>query len=250
MVFGLLTAIVGGCGRAESAARAGAAKRRHAALHCRFRRSAPYGVCPGRSDRASWSRPIDGAQWHHLGAVRMGRVRDDWANDQYCCASSQPNGHTGRRRPLARRTSDPGSRYRLDRRLSWETRVPGRDERRRIRRTGRLPASDTADIMRLIFMQDVGGLSMSEKVYPVPAEWASRAWIDWVKYQEMYKRSITDPDGFWGEMGKRIDWIKPYTKVKNTSFDPHNVSIKWFEDGTLNICYNCVDRHLEKRGDQ
>jgi len=91
---------------------------------------------------------------------------------------------------------------------------------------------------------------MSEKVYPVPAEWASRAWIDWVKYQEMYKRSITDPDGFWGEMGKRIDWIKPYTKVKNTSFDPHNVSIKWFEDGTLNICYNCVDRHLEKRGDQ
>jgi acetyl-CoA synthetase len=99
-------------------------------------------------------------------------------------------------------------------------------------------------------MQDVGGLSMSEKVYPVPAEWASRAWIDWVKYQEMYKRSITDPDGFWGEMGKRIDWIKPYTKVKNTSFDPHNVSIKWFEDGTLNICYNCVDRHLEKRGDQ
>jgi acetyl-CoA synthetase len=66
----------------------------------------------------------------------------------------------------------------------------------------------------------------------------------------MYKRSITDPDGFWGEMGKRIDWIKPYTKVKNTSFDPHNVSIKWFEDGTLNICYNCVDRHLEKRGDQ
>ena len=91
---------------------------------------------------------------------------------------------------------------------------------------------------------------MSEKVYPVPAEWASRAWIDWVKYQEMYKRSITDPDGFWGEMGKRIDWIKPYTKVKNTSFDPHNVSIKWFEDGTLNVCYNCVDRHLEKRGDQ
>jgi len=91
---------------------------------------------------------------------------------------------------------------------------------------------------------------MSEKVYPVPAEWASRAWIDWVKYQEMYQRSITDPDGFWGEMGKCIDWIKPYTKVKNTTFGPGNVSIKWFEDGTLNVCYNCVDRHLEKRGDQ
>jgi acetyl-CoA synthetase len=66
----------------------------------------------------------------------------------------------------------------------------------------------------------------------------------------MYKRSIDDPDGFWGEHGKRIDWIKPYTKVKNTSFDYNNVSINWFEDGVLNVCANCVDRHLEKRGDQ
>ena len=91
---------------------------------------------------------------------------------------------------------------------------------------------------------------MSEKIYPVPAEWAGRAWIDEVKYKEVYQRSTSDPDGFWGEVGKRIDWIKPYTKVKNTSFDPHNVSIKWYEDGTLNVCYNCIDRHLEKRGDQ
>ena len=91
---------------------------------------------------------------------------------------------------------------------------------------------------------------MSEKVYPVPPEWTSRAWIDETKYQEMYKRSIDDPDGFWGEIGKRIDWIKPYTKVKNTSFGPGDVSIKWFEDGTLNVCANCIDRHLAKRGDQ
>src|SRR5690606_7515315 len=91
---------------------------------------------------------------------------------------------------------------------------------------------------------------MSEKVYSVPAEWASRAWIDTVKYQEMYQRSISDPEGFWGEMGRRIDWIKPYTKVKNTTYGPGEVSIKWYEDGTLNVCYNCVDRHLEKRGDQ
>lgn len=91
---------------------------------------------------------------------------------------------------------------------------------------------------------------MSEKVYAVPAEWASRAWIDTVKYQEMYQRSISDPEGFWGEMGRRIDWIKPYTKVKNTTYGPGEVSIKWYEDGTLNVCYNCVDRHLEKRGDQ
>ena len=91
---------------------------------------------------------------------------------------------------------------------------------------------------------------MSGKSYAVPAEWASRAWVDTAKYQEMYKRSITDPDGFWGEMGKRIDWIKPYTKVKNTSYAPENVSIKWYEDGTLNVCVNCVDRHLKKRADQ
>ncbi len=91
---------------------------------------------------------------------------------------------------------------------------------------------------------------MSEKVYAVPAEWSSRAWIDERKYQEMYKRSIEDPNGFWGEMGKRIDWIKPYSRVKNTSFAPQNVSIKWYEDGTLNVCVNCVDRHLKTRADQ
>ncbi|MGE3064294.1 MAG: acetate--CoA ligase [Hyphomicrobiaceae bacterium] len=91
---------------------------------------------------------------------------------------------------------------------------------------------------------------MSEKTYNVPAEWAARAWVDTAKYQSMYKRSIEDPNGFWGEMGKHLDWIKPYTKVKNTSYEPGNVSIKWFEDGTLNACVNCVDRHLAKRGDQ
>ena len=62
---------------------------------------------------------------------------------------------------------------------------------------------------------------MSEQVYDVPMEWAQRAFVDDAKYQAMYERSIADPDGFWGEHGKRIDWIKPYTKVKNTSFDPH-----------------------------
>src|SRR5918999_4990580 len=91
---------------------------------------------------------------------------------------------------------------------------------------------------------------MSDKVYAVPAAWQNRAWIDEKKYQEMYKRSIDDPDGFWGEIGKRLEWIKPYTKVKNTSFNPHNVSVRWYEDGTLNACYNCVDRHLKTRGDQ
>ena len=88
------------------------------------------------------------------------------------------------------------------------------------------------------------------KTYEVPAEWKTRAFIDRDKYLEMYKQSVDDPEGFWGEHGKRIDWIKPYTKVKNTSFDHDNVSIKWYEDGTLNVCANCVDRHVATKGDQ
>ncbi|WFE90220.1 acetate--CoA ligase [Roseibium porphyridii] len=91
---------------------------------------------------------------------------------------------------------------------------------------------------------------MSDSVFPVPAEVAARAHVDNTKYLEMYQRSVDDPDGFWGEHGKRVDWIKPYTKVKNTSYDYHNVSIKWFEDGTLNVSANCIDRHLATRGDQ
>ena len=92
---------------------------------------------------------------------------------------------------------------------------------------------------------------MSNKVYPVSPEWASRAWIDDKAYRSLYERSIKDPVEFWGEMGRRIDWIKPYTQVKNTSFGPSpDVSIKWFEDGTLNVSANCLDRHLKTRGDQ
>ena len=91
---------------------------------------------------------------------------------------------------------------------------------------------------------------MSDKIHPVPAEWKKRAIIDDVKYDEMYKQSVDDPDAFWANEAKRIDWIKPFTKVKNTSFDAPDVSIKWFEDGALNVSANCIDRHLETRGDQ
>ena len=92
---------------------------------------------------------------------------------------------------------------------------------------------------------------MSEVVtYPIKEEAAERAWIDEAKYFEMYERSVKDPDGFWGDQGKRLDWFKPFSKVKNTSYDADNLSIKWYEDGTLNASYNCLDRHLEKRGDQ
>jgi len=91
---------------------------------------------------------------------------------------------------------------------------------------------------------------MSDEIFPVPAEWKTRALIDAAKYKAMYEKSIADPEGFWRDEGKRIDWMKPYTKIKNTSFDTHNVSIKWFEDGTLNASVNCIDRHLATRADQ
>ncbi|KPL53146.1 acetyl-CoA synthetase [Prosthecomicrobium hirschii] len=91
---------------------------------------------------------------------------------------------------------------------------------------------------------------MSDNVFPVPEAVAKAALVDDAKYKAMYERSVTDPNGFWGEQAQRIDWIKPFTKVKNTSFDPHNVSIKWFEDGELNVAANCVDRHAATRPNQ
>jgi acetyl-CoA synthetase len=90
----------------------------------------------------------------------------------------------------------------------------------------------------------------TEQVFPVSDEWARRAHIDRETYERMYRQSIEDPEGFWGEQGKRLDWIRPYTKVKRTSFDADFVSINWYEDGVLNVAANCLDRHLEKRGDQ
>ena len=90
-------------------------------------------------------------------------------------------------------------------------------------------------------------LSVSVSTSPSLAEPAS---IDGATYRAMYEASIRDPEAFWGKEAKRIDWIKHFTKVKNTSFTYPDVSINWFEDGTLNICANCVDRHLKKRGDQ
>lgn len=93
-------------------------------------------------------------------------------------------------------------------------------------------------------------LVAQEKIYDVPADWLKRAFIDDAKYREMYARSVSDPNGFWAEQAKRIEWMKPFHKVENVSFAPGNISIKWFEDGVLNVAWNCIDRHLEKRGDQ
>ncbi|MFB0951603.1 MAG: AMP-binding protein, partial [Rhodospirillales bacterium] len=92
---------------------------------------------------------------------------------------------------------------------------------------------------------------MSEAhVYPVTAEFAKNAHIDKAKYEDMYGASINDSEAFWADHGKRIDWIKPYTKVRDVNFKTPGVSIKWFYDGTLNASANCLDRHLETRGDQ
>ncbi len=91
---------------------------------------------------------------------------------------------------------------------------------------------------------------MEHQTFPVPAAWAQKAWADDAKYQEMYRRSVADPAAFWGEQGRRLDWFAPYTKVRDVSYDAENLHIKWYEDGTLNASYNCLDRHLETRGDQ
>jgi acetyl-CoA synthetase len=91
---------------------------------------------------------------------------------------------------------------------------------------------------------------MSERVYAVPAAWKKRAWVDETGYKRMYSESVKDPVKFWAKQAKRLDWFKAPKKVKNTSFAPDKVSIKWYEDGVLNVSHNCIDRHLKKRGNQ
>ncbi len=92
---------------------------------------------------------------------------------------------------------------------------------------------------------------MTENLVFPPSEAAkARTLTTKAQYDELYARSLSDPDGFWADQAKRLDWIKAPTRIKNTSFEYPNISIKWYEDGVLNVSYNCIDRHLEKRGDQ
>jgi acetyl-CoA synthetase len=91
---------------------------------------------------------------------------------------------------------------------------------------------------------------MSDKIYDVPADWQKRAFIDDAEYKKLYQQSLADPNAFWAEQAKRIHWTKHFSKVKNTSYAKDNVSIKWYEDGSTNVAYNCIDRHLHSRGDQ
>jgi acetyl-CoA synthetase len=88
------------------------------------------------------------------------------------------------------------------------------------------------------------------RVYQVPAEFAARARVDARRYVAEYARSVSDPQAFWGDVGRRLDWIRPYTKVKDVSFRLEDFHIRWYEDGTLNVAHNCLDRHLAERGDR
>ena len=92
---------------------------------------------------------------------------------------------------------------------------------------------------------------MSEdKIYTVPKDVASRAWVDETAYHDLYRRSVEDPEGFWREHGRRIDWIRPYDQIKDVSYDAEDLHIRWFADGALNVAANCLDRHLRTRGEQ
>src|SRR5215213_9325311 len=91
---------------------------------------------------------------------------------------------------------------------------------------------------------------MSDKVYAVPPQWKKRAHIDDAAYRKIYAESVKDPDKFWAKQAKRIDWFKAPKKIKNATFEYPNISIRWFEDGVLNVSYNCIDRHLKKRRNQ
>jgi acetyl-CoA synthetase len=91
---------------------------------------------------------------------------------------------------------------------------------------------------------------MADEIFPVPAEWRRRAHITPSRYDEMYTQSLRDPDGFWREQAQQIDWLKPFAQVKDVSFDPADLHIRWFADGTLNVSANCIDRHLPARADQ
>ena len=87
------------------------------------------------------------------------------------------------------------------------------------------------------------------KIYKVDPAIADRAWLDRAAYDEMYQRSIQENEAFWSEQAQRIDWIKPFTQVKDVSYAKEDVHIRWFYDGTLNVCFNCIDRHLESKAD-
>jgi acetyl-CoA synthetase len=105
--------------------------------------------------------------------------------------------------------------------------------------------------IKILRANGAAGISMShQKIHKVTAEWAQNAYLDNQQYTKMYSESVDNPEAFWGEQGKRLDWFTPYTKVKDVSFAEEDLHIKWFYDGVLNVCHNCVDRHLPEKANQ
>jgi acetyl-CoA synthetase len=90
--------------------------------------------------------------------------------------------------------------------------------------------------------------NVATQTYPPSDDMAANAHVNAAKYDAMYHASIADPEGFWLEQAQRIDWMKPFTKVKDVDFTFGQVKINWFADGALNVSANCIDRHLETRG--
>ena len=90
-------------------------------------------------------------------------------------------------------------------------------------------------------------IESNEIIFKVPKKWSNTAYVDKNEYEKKYKLSIKDNEGFWKKEGKRIDWIKPYKKVKDIKYSKTDVRIKWYYDGTLNASVNCIDRHLENK---
>ncbi|MGQ0428639.1 MAG: AMP-binding protein, partial [Gammaproteobacteria bacterium] len=86
--------------------------------------------------------------------------------------------------------------------------------------------------------------------HPVPEAFAAQANVKAADYQALYRESVEDPAGFWAQIAKRIEWMRFPQKIKDTSFDPDDFRVRWFEDGELNVSVNCLDRQLEKRGDK
>ena len=91
---------------------------------------------------------------------------------------------------------------------------------------------------------------MSDEIIPIPKDWKTRAYVTGEDYARWYGESVRDPDGFWRKEAGRLSWAKPFTKVSDVSYDPADLHVRWFEDGALNVAANCIDRHLDKRGNQ
>ena len=93
---------------------------------------------------------------------------------------------------------------------------------------------------------------MSNNLIKIKNQWKENALLNENEYTELYKESIENPEGFWAEQAKCIDWLTPFSKdsIKKVNFSKTNLEIKWFYDGKLNVSYNCIDRHLEKKGDK